>query len=200
MFCKQKCKHQYNFTVGTQPIDVVDTFSYLGVVFQFNNIFSAAKRTIVAHAKKAMYSVLSKISYLKLPVDLLLELFDSLVSPVLLYSCEIWGFENLNLIEGVHLDFCKPLLKLRKSTPNYMVYGELGRFPMYLRIYQRMYNFWCTLVQPKTDKLSSFIYRIMLSLYQSSNIKSPWLQYIEKMLNQSGHWFLWNIQFIFYVS
>jgi hypothetical protein len=43
-------------------------------------------------------------------------------------GCEIWGFSNLDTIERVHLKFCKLLLHLKKSTPNFMIYGELWTF------------------------------------------------------------------------
>jgi hypothetical protein len=48
-----------------------------------------------------------------------------MVEPILLYGCAIWGFENLKVLEQVHLMFCKRILKVRSTTPNYMVYGEL---------------------------------------------------------------------------
>jgi hypothetical protein len=50
-----------------------------------------------------------------------------MVKPILLYGCEIWGFGNNNVLEKVHLKFCKMILNLKTSTPNYMIYGELGR-------------------------------------------------------------------------
>ena len=31
------------------------------------------------------------------------------------------------LIEKPHLKFCKHMLNLKSSTPNFMVYGELGK-------------------------------------------------------------------------
>ena len=55
---------------------------------------------------------------------------DWTISPILLYASEVWGFENKESIEKVHLQFCKNILKVRSATPNYMVYGELGRHPM----------------------------------------------------------------------
>jgi hypothetical protein len=58
------------------------------------------------------------------------DLFDKIVKPILLYGCEIWSFSNLDIIERVHLKFCKFLLHLKKSTPNFMMYGELGACPM----------------------------------------------------------------------
>jgi hypothetical protein len=39
------------------------------------------------------------------------------------------------VLERVHLKFCKILLNLKSSTPNYMVYGELGRYPIDILYY-----------------------------------------------------------------
>jgi hypothetical protein len=46
------------------------------------------------------------------------------------YPCEKWGFENKQGIEKLHLQFLKKILNMRNNTPNYMVYGEMGRFSM----------------------------------------------------------------------
>ena len=56
-----------------------------------------------------------------------------MVKPILSYAhygCEIWGFGNNDIIERVYLKFCKHFLNLKKSTPNFMIYGELGECPM----------------------------------------------------------------------
>jgi hypothetical protein len=42
----------------------------------------------------------------------------------------VWGFSNNDILEKIHLKFCKILLNLKTSTPSYMVYGELGRYPI----------------------------------------------------------------------
>ena len=54
-------------------------------------------------AQKTLYSVKRKVRNLCIPVDLQLKLFDSIVLPILTYSCEVWGFENCAEIEQVHL-------------------------------------------------------------------------------------------------
>jgi hypothetical protein len=51
------------------------------------------------------------------------------VKPILLYCCELWGLSNCEIIERVHLKYCKLLLNQKSSTPNCMIYGELGRYP-----------------------------------------------------------------------
>jgi hypothetical protein len=61
-------------------------------------------------------------------------LFNSIVLPILTYSCEVWGFENCAENEKVHLRFCKNILKVRQTSSNYMVYWELGRNPLNIHI------------------------------------------------------------------
>jgi hypothetical protein len=77
---------------------------------------------IKLEAQKALYSLYKQILILIFQ----LKLFDALVYPILTYSADIWGFENKNIIEKIHLQFCKKILGVRTSTPNCMVYGELG--------------------------------------------------------------------------
>jgi hypothetical protein len=58
-----------------------------------------------------------------------------MVKPILFYGSEIWGYcKNIDCLEKIQLQFCKLLLKLKSSTPNYMIYGELGRFPIEIDI------------------------------------------------------------------
>ena len=72
----------------------------------------------------------------------MLKLFDSLISPILLYGSELWESYlnqddekwNKNSSENVHLMFTKRLLGLYRSTSNTMVRGELGRYSLRSKI------------------------------------------------------------------
>ena len=77
-----------------------------------------------------MFSLLKNIRLKQLPIDVQLKLFDSVVLHVILYGCEILGFENLAIIEKIHLQFFKCTLHLKNSTPLCMIYGELDRLPI----------------------------------------------------------------------
>ena len=70
-----------------------------------------------------------------------LNLFDHTVLPILTYSCEVWGYENLEMIEKVHNDFLRKITLARKSTPLYMLYGEFGRFSIEVIIKSRMIGY-----------------------------------------------------------
>ena len=54
-----------------------------------------------------MYAVLKLGRKHNLSIKCLLSLFDKMVKPILLYGCEIWGFGNNDVLEKVHLKFCK---------------------------------------------------------------------------------------------
>ena len=112
-----------------------------------------AKQTISEQTQKVLFMLYRKLRNIRLPVDLQLKLFDTLIFPAQLYGCEIWGFGNYNIFEKTQLQFCKHILKLRSSTPNYMICGELGRIPVDITIKLRMACFWNKLIQ-NTSKLS----------------------------------------------
>ena len=38
-----------------------------------------------------------------------------------LYGCEVWGFSDNYVIEKIHFKFCKLILHLKQSTPNFMI-------------------------------------------------------------------------------
>ena len=92
---------------------------------------------IVDHAKKALHLLYRKINTLHLPRDLQVHLFDHTILPILLYGCEVWGFQNTKLIDSVHNQFLRHITKLRNSTPEYMLYAELGRYPIDIQIRSR---------------------------------------------------------------
>jgi hypothetical protein len=126
-----------------------------------------------------------------LPLDLALKLFDNTVAPILLYSSEIWGYENLNIVEKVHNDFLRRITLLRKSTPLYMIYAELGRYPLSILVKCRMINFWNRLITGKQSKISYILYKYMLEI---PNFESKWINGIKSILNETGMTDIWLSQ------
>lgn len=123
-----------------------------------------------------------------LPVDLQIKLFDNTILPILTYGCEIFGYENTEILEGVHLEFLRKIGKLRKSTPRYMLYAEFGRHPIKLIIKQRMLNFWTRILRGKTSKLSHQIY-LYMRYFNEHDFK--WINYIKAILNEAGRQDIW---------
>ena len=64
------------------------------------------------------------------------------VKPILFYGCELWAFENNQILEKVQLKFLKYMLDIKKSTPTHIIYGETGVYPLSIDIETRFISFW----------------------------------------------------------
>ncbi|XP_074647723.1 uncharacterized protein LOC141903501 [Tubulanus polymorphus] len=197
IFARSKCRIKIDtkFMFGTDEIEIVEDYLYLGVKFNWNGSFAKAKKYLYDKAMRAMFSVIQKGRRLKLPIDVLLKLFDMCVAPVALYGCEIWGFESLDLLESLHCTFCKIIMKVSKYSHNLQVLAELGRYPMSIEVKRRMVNFWLKTVTGKDSKLNAILYRISLNLYVREKHKSPWLLYIKKIFDDIGLSYIWLQQY-----
>ena len=116
VFGKSKWKGKHIFKYDGHVIPVGDTcsFKYLDVNLNYNGSFAKHRKHVIEQSQKAMFALLRRSrQLLDLPIDLQLELFGSLIMPILLYGCEIWGFENITMIEKIHLKYLKYILGLK---------------------------------------------------------------------------------------
>ena len=119
-------------------MEVVNKYSYLG--FAFTTTLSVQQGTghLVAKGKKAVFNSCTSFQKCKeMTKETFFRVFDSKIQSVLLYSSEIWSLHRLDSIERVRLMACKRYLGVPIRTPNKMVYGELGRFPLFVASYVR---------------------------------------------------------------
>lgn len=191
LFSRGKVRIRPAFDFGGSLLDYTDEYSYLGVIFNYNGKFTKARKCMYDKASRAMFALLGKSRRLNLPVDLQLQLFDVLVVPILLYGSEIWSHENCELVEKLHLRYCKYLLKVNGKTYRNMVYGELGRMPLSVLMQLRTVTFWGRLLTGDQTKLSSIMYRLLYSLDATGTYSSPWLVNIKNILNNTGLSYMW---------
>ena len=148
----------FNFRMGNNEIEIIKEYKYLGIIFSSSGSFSRARVHIVEQAKKVMYLLFMRINNLNLTIDLQLKLFDHTVLPILCYGSEIFVFENLQIIETVHNEFLRKITKAKTGTPMYMLYAELGRYPIEIHIKYRMIGFWNRIITGKQSKISLILY------------------------------------------
>ena len=165
------------------PIDIVDSFNYLGTVFNYNGSFKSNIEYTIGKALKALNMLLFHCKRIPLSPAHLCQLFDSFVGSILNYSCELYGFSKSKEIERVHLKFCKRILKVRMSTSTVAVYGELGRYPLYISRYYRIIKYWCRVMNSNNNIVK---YTYLLSLNDSLNGCKNWVSYVKKLLDSFG--------------
>ena len=93
----------------------------------------------ITQARKPLFVLTEKAMMLHLPADIVLELFETCVVPVLLYGAEIWSWENPRDIEIFHCNFLQSLLKTFKFTPNCILYAKLVPITCQQRLIYKWY-------------------------------------------------------------
>ena len=131
------------WTYNGDILDIVDDFNYLGTIFNYTGSFTKNQDHVVGKSLKALNALLYNCSKIKLKPKLLCQLFDSFVGSILGYSSELWGFTKCKEIERIHLKFLKRILGVKRNTSSMSVYGELGRYPLYISRYVRIIKYWC---------------------------------------------------------
>ena len=195
VFSRDKIRNRPEFYFGENKLDVVDHYKYLGLNFNFNGKFTVDKKELYEKCNRAMFSLLRKSRQLQLPIDIQLQLFDVLVKPVLLYGCEVWAHEGTDILEKLHLRFCKYVLGVNKSTCTNLVYGELGATPLSLITQSRMVMFWARIKKvEKNPKISSLLFQILLKMYKNDTFCSPWVTTVKNILEGCGFAGAWEHQ------
>ena len=123
----------YNFTYNQAPVETLNEYKYFGIIFSRYGSFYKTKQKIANQATRTMYSLLRKMKRLVLPTDTQIDLFEKTVKPILLYGCELWAFENNQILKKVQLKFLKYILNIKSRLQPISSTEKLG-FILYLLI------------------------------------------------------------------
>ena len=90
--------------------------------------FLQTQTALGEQARKAMFSLFSLFDMVSLNASEKLKMFDSMISPILNYGSEIWGFHKSVDIERLHLKFMKLILhvKFRWQLSEKLEYLNIG--------------------------------------------------------------------------
>ena len=148
-----KKQHVSDFFIGNKPIEKTQEYTYLGLKLSSNGSFTQAIKTLADKGTQALFLIKKKANFSNLKPKLAIEIFNIIISPILLYNSEIWGgytctnhskdFHKWNQTptEKAHLKFCKLYLGLHGKATNAASRGELGKFPILLDIHKRLIKY-----------------------------------------------------------
>lgn len=89
VFSRGRIRKIPQFVLDGENLDVVNEFTYLGIIFTNNGSFKKTIANNVTKAKRAMFKLLNNAKKLDLNAETQIELFDRTVSPILLYGAEV---------------------------------------------------------------------------------------------------------------
>ena len=177
------------WTLLGQNIDVVSFFKYLGCFLTPGGSFEKCIAELTASARRALFALrkcfASNPEFLP---SMQIQLFNTIVSPILFYACEVWGLRAADPIDVFHRGFLKTVLRVKDSTPNCFIYGELGIYPLYIERYTRVMGYWVNIINASaTDRsLVVKVYKEMYQLTETNRGAVTWASRVKDVLNRCG--------------
>lgn len=184
------------FTYKGEPVATVDSFRYLGIELHCRQPFGYAAGPLAASGRRALHAMRRRCAELAISEpDLQLDLFDSLVHPVLSYGAEVWASQFLtggkNACESLHMLFLRHTLGVRAGTPSQVVLAEVGRFPLMVQWGKLTARFWSRLVAMDESRMLKQAFN--LSLQMASQIPQalpvahrPWVAHAAELFGALG--------------
>ena len=178
----------YNGTI----MPVTNVYKYLGIMFSTRLSFSAACQDLASRAKNALRYILRKLYILNNnSLSVFLKLFDSCVQPIAQYGAELWALDDVASIhvEKLHLFALKKFLGVDIRTPNDLVYGDTGRYPIVIHSTIRCIKYWLKLLAMPDSRLPRKVYSMLYKLDEGGKVN--WVSKIRMFLFQHGFGYVW---------
>jgi len=199
VFNTGKIKSQESFSVGSNIIDCVSEYKYLGILFSSNGSFDRAQENLYHRGLKAYFKMSKMLAAERSGAHTVMHLFDHTVKPVLLYASEIWGCINPNLqrikknpdcildkgyeklcSEKLQLKMCRYILGVNSKTSLVAIRGETGRFPLYLDVAINLLKYLNHLMCTTSDLLKN---ALEVNHKLATEGKQCWLSWVQTLLN-----------------
>jgi exonuclease III len=202
VFSPRQTISSYIFTTGGNPLEIVNEYKYLGVIFRSNGSFDAAQQNLYHRGLKAYFKLSKILATEHSASNTTFHLFDHTIKPILLYASEIWGCINPNLRrvknnpehkldkgyeklwpERLHLKMCRYILGVHNKTSTLAIRGETGRYPLYLEVAINILKYLNHLLCSTSDLL---IQAVEVNQNLVSQNKYCWLSWANTILQEIG--------------
>ncbi len=87
-----------------------------------------------------------------------------MVLPIMLFGCEVWGYNVIKEAEILHIKYLKYILGVHKNTCKDILYGKLGVYPVDIIIKTRMISHWTRLITGKQSTLVHVMHQSLMNL------------------------------------
>ena len=192
----------YNFFYGERKLEQVKTYCYLGIEISCSGSFGLARNCLIEKAQKASFPLKALINQFQLPVKNSVYLYNSFVSPILLYNAEnlahlshkqIADIEEgkkgtldilmNSYINGSQYKFLKYVIGVKSNCSNIAAIGEVGEFPLMLRAWIALISFW-----HRTTEMSdrTFANKAVTHLMNNDIKESEWINTVRLILKVLG--------------
>lgn len=185
-----RCRKRPSLLLDNEPIEYVNSVTYLGVPFSCTGKFRQAADFFVNRGTKALGKVREILVKGKVRSwETSLKLFNSIAAATALHASEVWALGHLDRVEGLYIRFFKNLFNLHRTTPNHFVRIESGVSPLRMAILKRTLKWWITLMSMERDDLPRRCYERILdrTCFHPENLHDSWFAPLGRVLGIVGY-------------
>ena len=186
VFTKGKNQFLTDFFFNGVKLKQVSFYKYLGNLFYENLSFKPNLEFVVKKATKASFLFWKYLNrFHNMKVSEILLLYDSLIVPILLYGCEVWGpmvspKEIENTIELFNRKMLRRVLKVGDRCTKIPLYCETGRLPLEYEIKLKVLKYLFQIRRWDEKKLCLKAFDDMISY------SNKYKDYIENLFQEIG--------------
>ena len=173
--------HLNSFKINESIIETVKSYCYLGITLKYTGNINISTKSLMEKGRKAWFKIKKTIG-LNNACNLLEKLFDTLVSPIILYGCEVWGaycnFKDTDPFEHLHIKFIKEILGVHSKATNVACLSELNRSPLKDKIKLLSIKFW--------DHISNSPNTLVNKIYNNLSQTNKWTLAVKNWVRELG--------------
>ena len=118
--------HHERWNIGGETLEVVNDYTYSGYRFSTKLSKNVPQISLSIKGKAAVVQTMRPLKKICTSPSVIFKIFDMQIQPIILYGAEIWGVNNCEKIEKIHLYMFKSFLNVTYRTRNLMIYGDTG--------------------------------------------------------------------------
>ena len=178
--CKNNPLSDVNFMYGTQNVEIVSKYKYLGVVLNEFLDYSLIAETLSDSGKRALGAIYAKVRRQKgVGCHTFTKMFHTGVTPILDYCSAVWGNNKYEKIDSVQNKAIRLYLGVHAFAPNLAIQGDMGWVSSRTRRRIEIFRYWNTLVKMNENRIPKKILmweREKRGLNWSSEVKNMLLE------------------------
>ena len=145
----------YSFKIGQNVIELVETYKYLGVIFQEKSDFTQTADALATGGGRAFGGLISKLHGLKdFGFKTFEKLYYSCVVPVTDYGSAVWGYKNYAQLDYIQNRAIRYFLGVHRFTPILALVGDSGWLPSQYRRWLTILRLWNRLILMDDSRLT----------------------------------------------
>jgi len=142
------------------PIDVVDSYKYLGIILDQHLTYETVATTLAESGQRALGAVIAKYKKIHgLGYQTYSKLFHACVAPVLDYCSGVWGYKAFGKIDTVQHRAIRVYLGVHNFAPNAAITADMGWSPSQNRRKIEMLRLWNRLIEMNDNRLTKHIFQ-----------------------------------------